>query len=388
MGFIRPDGVMVVKNPWRRDKLIPLIGFLVQEIVEERINILFDKRYRLVWHVLFWMAAVVFLTMFFGHQQKEYVYTLYFVGILLPITMLATYMIFYYLIPRFLVGRKYFGFVSRTLFTILFSFYLGTLAIFAMLFFFIYRDGPQMDASTVDVYFLAVGMYFVVLIAVVIKLFKLWYEKQQKQSVLEKEKLQAELNMLKSKIHPHFLFNTLNNIYSLALQKSDAAPEMLVRLSEILHYILYECNGPSVPLQKEITLLNNYIELEKIRYDQRLELSWQMPENLPDVQLSPMILLPFVENAFKHGASQRRDKARIDILLKVEDSVVDFMILNNKPDSDKINIRKQKHGMGLANVRQRLELSYPGGYELDIKESETEFSVHLIVDTEISPLNL
>jgi sensor histidine kinase YesM len=349
--------------------------------MEGRINILFDSRYRIAWHILFWMGAVVFLTLFFGHQQKEYAYTIFFVGILLPITMLTTYLIFYYLIPRFLVGRKYVGFISRTLFTILFSFYLGTMAIFMMLFFFIYRDGPQMDATTVDVYFLAVGMYFVVLIAVVIKLFKLWYEKQQKERMLEKEKLQAELNMLKSQIHPHFLFNTLNNIYSLALQKSDAAPEMLVRLSEILHYILYECKGQRVPLEKEITLLNNYIELEKIRYDQRLELTWKMPENTPSIELAPMILLPFVENAFKHGASKMRKKALIDMKLSINDHVLDFRIKNNMPARSNKEGGAERHGIGLANVRQRLELTYPGKHTLDIHETGEEFIVHLVVDT-------
>jgi sensor histidine kinase YesM len=350
--------------------------------MENRFYILFHPRLRIAWHILFWAAAIVFLTLFFGHQQKEYTYTFYFVGILLPITMLTTYIILYYLTPRYLLPKKYIGFISRTLLTILFSFYLGTMAIFGMLFLFIYGDGPQMDPTTVDVYFLAVGMYFVVLAAVVIKLFKLWYEKQQTERMLEKEKLQAELNMLKSQIHPHFLFNTLNNIYSLALQKSDAAPEMLVKLSEILHYILYECNGPSVPLDKEVTLLKNYIDLEKIRYDKRLDIEWKMPDDLPVLELAPMILLPFIENAFKHGASKTRDKASIRIDLSVEKNTLKFKVINNKAPANSSSVSQEKHGLGLKNVKQRLELIYPGRYSLDINETIDEFSIYLEIDTE------
>jgi sensor histidine kinase YesM len=352
--------------------------------MDKRLAILFSPKLRVAWHIVFWCIAVVFLTLFFGHQQKEYTYTFFFVGILLPITMATTYIIIYYLVPKYLVNKKYLGFLARAIFTALVSFYLGTMAIFMMLFFFIYGEGPQMDPSTVDVYFLAVGMYFVILAAVVIKLFKLWYERQQTERQLEKEKLQAELNMLKSQIHPHFLFNTLNNIYSLALQKSDAAPEMLVKLSEILHYILYECNGPSVPLEKEVTLLRNYVDLEKIRYDHRLELEWRVPDELPAIDLAPMILLPFVENAFKHGASKLRDRALLRIELKINGKHLEFRVINNKPVG-KLNAKESsKHGLGLNNVRQRLEMIYPGKHRLDISEKEEEFSIYLFVDANAS----
>ena len=355
--------------------------------MDKSLTVLFSPKLRIAWHILFWSAAVVFFTLFFGHQQKEYTYTLYFVGILLPITMVTAYILIYYLVPRYLLNKRYFAFIVRTVFTILASFYLGTMAIFMMLFFFIYGDGPQMDPSTVDVYFLAVGMYFVIMAAVVIKLFKLWYEKQQTESKLEKEKLQAELNMLKSQIHPHFLFNTLNNIYSLALQKSDAAPEMLVKLSEILHYILYECNGPFVPLEKEIYLLKNYVDLEKIRYDERLELDWIVPGKPPPIDLAPMILLPFVENAFKHGASKVREKALLRIELTVKSKTLEFRVTNNKP-AGSINVKEGgEHGLGLKNVRQRLEMIYPEKHRLEILEEEKTFSVYLFIDTEVTLLS-
>jgi sensor histidine kinase YesM len=352
--------------------------------MDKSLAVIYSPKLRIAWHILFWSAAVVFFTLFFGHQQKEYTYTLYFVGILMPITMVTTYTLIYYLVPKYLINKRYFGFFIRTVFTILASFYLGTMAIFMMLFFFIYGDGPQMDPSTVDVYFLAVGMYFVIMAAVVIKLFKLWYEKHQKERKLEKEKLQAELNMLKSQIHPHFLFNTLNNIYSLSLQKSDAAPEMLVKLSEILHYILYECNGPFVPLEKEVTLLKNYLALEKIRYDRRLELDWTVPDELPSIDLAPMILLPFVENAFKHGASKMRDKASIKIELAIEEKKLEFRVINTKPVAKMISKEKEEHGLGLSNVRQRLEMIYPANHRLEIQEEEATYSVYLFINTDIT----
>jgi len=293
--------------------------------------------------------------------------------------MLTAYIILYYLIPKYLVQKKYFGFTIRALLTGLISFYLGTMAIFFMLFLFMYGNGPRMDPSTIDFYFLAVGMYFVVLAAVVIKLFKLWYEKQKKEGRLETEKLQAELNMLKSQIHPHFLFNTLNNIYSLSLQKSDSAPEMLVKLSEILHYILYECDGPVVPLEKEITLLKNYIDLEQIRYGKKLDLNWKMPGSVPAIDIAPMILLPFVENAFKHGASRKRDNAVISIGLKVQNETIEFSVNNNKPVLKNPAPLQGGHGLGLTNVKQRLEMIYPGNYSLEITETDEQFSVLLVI---------
>jgi sensor histidine kinase YesM len=352
--------------------------------MDHNTNILTSPKFRVAWHILFWSMAVVFMILFFGHQQKEYLYTFYFVGILLPITMLTTYLLIYYLVPRFLMQRHYLRFAAWSFSTILLSFYLGTMAIFMMLFFFMFGDGPQMDPTTVDIYFLAVGMYFVVLAAVAIKLFKLWYEKQKTERILEKGKLEAELNMLKSQIHPHFLFNTLNNIYSLALQKSDAAPEMLVKLSDILHYILYECNAPFVTLEKEITLLINYMELERIRYGKRLELLWSVPERIPDIQLAPMILLPFVENAFKHGASKTRDRATISITLFTEGKTLTFQVQNNKPAIKTDPPGNHKHGLGLKNVRQRLEIIYKDRFQLEIDDSGDQFKIGLMIDTEIN----
>jgi len=352
--------------------------------MDHNTNILTSPKLRVAWHILFWSMAVVFMILFFGHQQKEYLYTFYFVGILLPITMLTTYLLLYYLVPRFLMQRRYLRFAAWSFSTILLSFYLGTMAIFVMLFLFMFGDGPQMDPTTVDIYFLAVGMYFVVLAAVAIKLFKLWYEKQKTERILEKGKLEAELNMLKSQIHPHFLFNTLNNIYSLALQKSDAAPEMLVKLSDILHYILYECSAPFVTLEKEITLLMNYVDLERIRYGKRLELTWNVPAQVPDIQLAPMVLLPFVENAFKHGASKTRNKATISIALSHEGNKLYFRVQNSKPAVKSDHSGNQSHGLGLKNVRQRLELIYKDRFQLEIGDSGDQFKIGLIIDTDLN----
>lgn len=349
--------------------------------MEEKLKILTSSRYRIGWHVLFWTGSLVFFTLFFGHQQKEYTYTFYFVALLLPITMITAYLFLYYLVPRFLITRKYAAFTIRGIFVILVSFYFGTLAVFLMLFFFMYGKGPKMDPTTVDIYFLAVGMYFVVLAAVAIKLFKLWYEKQQTERKLEKEKLVAELNMLKSQIHPHFLFNTLNNIYALALQKSDVTADMLVRLSEILHYILYECNDPLVPLEKEITLIRNYVELEKIRYGQRLELIWKIPAFGQELKVAPMIFLPFVENAFKHGASKKRDKVMIRLDLAIEGSALHFKIKNSKPSFIPEHSQNTRQGLGLDNVKQRLDLVYPGKHALTIMDHGEQYDVHLIIQT-------
>lgn len=349
-------------------------------------DILFFKKYRLLWHILFWTLAVVFFTLFFGHQGKEYSFTLYFVLLLIPITMGTTYFFMYFLIPKFLFKERYALFALLSVYTFIVSVFLETMTVFVMLFFFMYGNGPQLDSMAIDLYLLVVGMYFVVILAVSVKLLKLWFEKQRSALTLERQKLQTELNMLKSQIHPHFLFNTLNNIYALTLNKSDEAPEMLVRLSEILHYLLYECSEEMVPLEREMEMLGNYIELERIRYGERLELSEEFGVNPGKVLIAPMLLLPFVENAFKHGAARQRDRISILIHLSLENDRLSFRVENSKRSVQDEDREEKSHGLGLANVRQRLEMLYPGKYDLSIKDTGTRFLVSLSLEI-LNPLN-
>ncbi|PZR22363.1 MAG: two-component system sensor protein [Citrobacter freundii] len=212
-------------------------------------------------------------------------------------------------------------------------------------------------------------------IAAAIKLMKCFYEKQQSALSLEKEKINAELQMLKAQLHPHFLFNTLNNIYSLAQDGSERASAMIVRLSAMLRYILYEANKPLVPLDKELQLISDYVQLETLRYDQSLDLSINMPEHSSHF-ISPLLLLPFIENAFKHGASGMLERPWINLTIELNHDQLIMKLVNGKDEQ----IRHPEGGIGIANVRKRLALLYPQKHTLQIDEEAEMFFVNLKIE--------
>jgi sensor histidine kinase YesM len=252
-------------------------------------------------------------------------------------------------------------------------FYADTFIIFLFFYNSVLFYGPPIARSTTDIYFVTVGILFVPIIATSIKILKHWYVEQQKSLQLIQEKTSAELEQLKGQINPHFLFNTLNSLYALALKKSDQTPAALLKLSGILDYLLYECKAETVSLDKEIKLLKDYIELEKLRYGDRLDLRFKVRDSNTPLQIPPMLLLPFVENGFKHGASQKRENVWIIILLKAEKGRIYFSMQNSAPER---NESQKQNRIGIANVRKRLDLLFDDQYNLTI-ESADLFSVKL-----------
>ena len=213
--------------------------------------------------------------------------------------------------------------------------------------------------------------------AVAIKLVKLWYLKKIDNERLEKAKLRAELETLKGQLHPHFMFNTLNSIYSLALKKSDYTPDAILKLSQLMRYILTECSNHTIDLQKEVQVLHHYLELEKTRFGERLDISINILGDILNNRIPPLLLMPLLENSFKHGASQMTDRAWISMDLAVEGSLLKFKLINGKPD-DEVSL-KESSGVGLKNVQRRLELLYPNAHELRISKDDDTFVVVLTV---------
>lgn len=339
---------------------------------------------RIFWHVLFWICFVAAHTLFYGNtglSYSSYSEELSFALRYLPFKMLVTYFTLYFILPRYLLQKKY---------------------VRAFLFFVLAVIGGTLLQQTVDYTILApvfnpnwereylfyfskmfkvfLGMYPVVTIAAFIKLAKLWYEKDRQTQELKQQKLEAELNFLKAQIHPHFLFNTLNNLYALTLKKSDNAPEVVMKLSELLHFMLYEGDTPAIPLEKELDLIDSYIELEKIRYDERLDIQFEKQGEFKSQEISPMLLMPFVENAFKHGASDEPGEVKIRINLKVQKNTLNFSVENSKTGNTKSGEQDYQKGVGLKNVQRRLKLLYNGYYTLDAKESETHYRVSLSLE--------
>jgi LytS/YehU family sensor histidine kinase len=203
------------------------------------------------------------------------------------------------------------------------------------------------------------------------------YYRDQKEIVeLKEQKKTTELNLLKNQLNPHFLFNTLNNLYALALKKSDKTPEVIAKLSEILDYILYQCKDNYVSINKEVELLENYIALEKVRYGSRVEVIFENQINR-NVNIAPLILLTFVENAFKHGVSQELNKALIELSIDTSDTEITFKLKNSKPKAYAENVISEKDSIGMENTEKQLDLLYPNAYELQIENTTTIYSLEL-----------
>ncbi len=222
---------------------------------------------------------------------------------------------------------------------------------------------------------------FTVVLIMVLKLLKNWYQEEQTKRQLLQLNLETELKFLKSQINPHFLFNSLNNLYALTLKKSDDAPEVVLRLSNILRYVLYETGEGKVPLEKEIQYLRDYIELENIRVGNRVDIRFTTDGNLGSHVIEPMLFLTFVENSFKHGAAVTIDKGWVNIDLKVEEQRIMFEIANSKqPAAEATTVQKQPGGIGLDNLRKRLDILYPGKYVLSLNDDHQQYTVNLIIN--------
>lgn len=336
-------------------------------------------------HGLFWGVVWVFYTLYFGHQNDDYSSSFLLVTLLLPITAGTLYMLNYYLIPKFLLQKRYKQFALFAFYTSVVSLWLQAWAIVLTLVLVAEYKASSMTPASLDVYFLIIGMYWVVLLGVAIKLFKHWFQTQQKNQWLVHHSLEtelrlkeAELQLLKAQIHPHFLFNTLNSLYGLTLEKSDHAPEVVIKLSELLDYLLYKSNKPKVLLKDEIRHIQNFISLEQLRYENKLEFDWQTEGQIAGQSIAPMLILPFIENCFKHGVSNEAQKCWINVSLKVSDDQMQLDISNSKIKGAELQLPyKSGNGIGLQNVQKRLKLLYADQHKLKVEDKVEEFKVSL-----------
>jgi LytS/YehU family sensor histidine kinase len=220
----------------------------------------------------------------------------------------------------------------------------------------------------------AVQAFPVIAATMLLKLMDRSFQQEKKLREIEKEKFSAELGLLKAQINPHFLFNTLNSLYALTLKGSEQASKVVLRLADLMHYMLYGASAHKVLLKDEIKYLEDYISIEQMRFAERLELSFQYSGDIVGKWIAPLLLLPFVENAFKHGIED--NSGWVTINLKVTGSRLFLKVGNSCPAEPKHNLK----GMGLRNVKRRLELTYPGGHQLTINQTAAAFEAELQVD--------
>jgi len=335
-------------------------------------------RKKILWHLIYWILAWFLTNLLFGYGELFNPASMLYSSVILLIAAGVSYCIIYFLIPRYLTTGKYGLFLAYLLFTIIISL---DVELLTTMLFIIFLEKFQVTTFFHDareVYSLLTGTYFIVFLSVAIKLVEFWYHEQQRKQSAIREKIEAELKLLKSQIHPHFLFNTLNNIYSLSLQKSDQAPDAVLKLSELLDYLIYHGESKNVDLKKETDLIRNYIELENLRYGDRLTVDFHINGNPENIRIAPLLLLPLVENSFKHGISKSRGNQQLTIKLEIAGKNVEFYIENTVPVQTK---KEPVSGIGLPNLQKRLALQYKDKYSLEIRDDGKKYMALLKIET-------
>lgn len=333
---------------------------------------LFNKEYRgwsverISRHVLYWSFWLTFYGVVNGsYYGEQYADWFFFEFITMLVKLPYTYFIAYYIFPRYVASKQY---VKLGLSVLGYAF-IGMLALMALYQIFPYPFGATNFWSTKTVY-MFVDLIYVASPVVVIKMTQRYLKQERMAAQLKEEKIEAELQILKNQLQPHFLFNTLNNIYGMVISKEKHAGEAILKLSDMISYMLYECSTDKVELVKEVTLLSNYIDLEKIRYGDRLELSFEKKGHLAGRMIPPLLLVPFVENAFKHGVSRDEKRPWVRIHIRVEEGSLSFLMENSLPNVNGHG-STLRSGVGLENVKKRLDLLYPDRHELVLSKTDT-----------------
>ncbi len=329
-------------------------------------------------HFSFWCLyfSFFFYQVSFSRRGEETDYLRAFLDAASQIIFTAaiSYLNYFYWLPRFLkhqnLGRYFLEFIIP--FTII-----VTLHIFLKRY--IYSDLKEAPRFLYSSKFIVQHSMITLFIAFFVGMLRFaqdWFELEAKKKEIENERLTAELRFLKAQINPHFLFNTLNNLYYLAMINSPNTTEVIEKLSQMMRYMLYDSNHPKVSLSKEIEYMKNYISLEKLRLDNQVPINFEIKGNPNEVQIVPLIFITFLENAFKHGVSNNSTNAFVNILIDIDGQKCTYSVDNSKLPTNMENTN-EKSGIGLQNVNRRLDLSYPNNYDLKVHDDEKAYKIIL-----------
>ncbi|WP_228238385.1 sensor histidine kinase [Allomuricauda sp. M10] len=348
-------------------------NFLVNAVTEYKI--------RPIHHIIFWIIYFTFNFLRWGSYFNDYLYSFKSNLLGFPIHITLSYFTIYYLIPRFLFKRKYISFIAILFLSILLMVTIKYLLTHFLISYNVWPEGPETYSMTLNfTVVMMLGELYVITFVASFKFTMDYLRETRKASRLEKEQLETELRFLRAQISPHFFFNTLNNIYSLSLEKSDRTPETIIKLSDLMRYVLYETKEKNQSLKKEIHFIQNYLDLEQIRYNENLDLEFNVKGNSKGHKIAPLLLVQFIENAFKHGANKNIGKVKIHIDISIEEKFLYFQVRNTKPMEHNPDTSKKAGGIGLPNVEKRLKLRYAEDeYQLSIQDESDEYVVNLML---------
>ena len=350
-----------------KNKSLPVFSLL------KKVNFRIPIKY----HLIFWGSYFCLNFIRWGSYFDDYWYSLKSNLVEFPLHIILVYFTLYFLVPKFILTKK---------FPLFFIFFTTSLAILyitrtAFNYFLVTKNiWPEAEGSQDAFQFnhilaVTLGEIYVVAFVAAIKLTVEWIYQKQKAENLKKLQLRTELDFLKSQIQPHFFFNTLNNLYALTLEKSDIAPSVVLRLSDIMQYVLYEVKEPQIALSTEIKYIQNYIDLEEMRHGNNLKIKIKIQGDISGVMLPPLLFLPFIENCFKHGI-RGNNKLKIKIGFKIiENKKLIFTTENNFLETE----TETKHGIGNRNVKRRLELLFQNSFELTSKIKNGNYKVKMIL---------
>lgn len=338
---------------------------------------------RIALHLLFWLTAMGVAYLFYARLLESGKAALLVLLYTLPVYVAAVYVTTGITIPRALLPRRYgrvFFYLAYTVLGVFFAELILSLLLLLDAVPVPRLEGYVPPQNAVDIFVLSTGVYVVTLMASVLSLLRHWYAADRRAQRLRQERLTAELAMLRSQVHPHFLFNTLNNLYALTLQKSDRAPEVVLKLSELLDYMLYESRADTVPVEREATLIEHYLDLERMRHGPGIRIDWRDDLKAPQ-HIIPLLLLPLVENCFKHGVSRSGEGAWVELALSSTSSEILFTARNSLPPdvAEPDAARNGNGGIGLRNVQERLRLHYPGRSSFSAEVRDGVYDVRLSI---------
>ena len=328
------------------------------------------------YHVLFWLGYFTFNVVRWGSFSDDYWYSLKSNLVEFPLHIVLVYVNIFYLIPRFILVKKYKSYMLYLLFSLL-VLYVGRVSLNYFLGIdYVYPavGGIQVAFTFNHVVSHILGELYVLAFATSIKLTIDWGSERRRVERIKKIQLKTELNYLNSQIQPHFFFNTLNNLYALTIEKSDAAPSVVLKLSDIMQYVLYEAREPLIRLYDEINYIQNYLDLERLRYGDRIISNMDIVGSLDEIKVPPLLFLPFIENCFKHGVNED-NLIEVNISLEVvKNKMLKFRVENMFEQFDGKNV---KHGIGVQNVKRRLELLFKNNFELETIINGQKYCVQL-----------
>jgi sensor histidine kinase YesM len=353
-------------------------------------------KYRLQRHLAFWIFWWLFQGFLYAFTPEPMKIT-YLQRI--PLSMLDSaififvhiflaYSLMYFVLPRYLLKDRY---VATGIWVIVLFFATGALS--TLLSIYVVTPIHELIIPRNVAQRPKIGSFYIGLLAglrggitigglaAAIKLMKHWYIKEQRNLQLQKENAESQLQLLKAQVHPHFLFNTLNNIYSHTQGVAPVASQLVIGLSDMLRAMLYECNQPLIPLWKEFKIMRDYIGLEKIRYDEQFDIHIDVPEDTSNLHIAPLLLLPLVENCFKHGTSNMLEQPWLSLQIHLKEETMHMKLMNGKAKQE-TGVKKNGFGIGIENVRKRLELLYPEKHSFTITDEEEVFVVDLTLQLE------